>query len=91
MFRRKKHECVKAECEEIEIHDSRNDASKFYQKIKRMSEGFKCEASFCKDQDGYMVTDNKSSLELWRAHFNTTLNGVMLLELMVIKKGRYGS
>ena len=29
---------------------------------------------FCKDQDGDMVTDIKSSLELWRAHFNATLN-----------------
>ena len=36
-FRRKKHEFVKAECEEIEIHGSRNDARKFFQKIKRMS------------------------------------------------------
>ena len=43
--------------------------------IKRMSEGFKSKASFCKDQDGNMVTDIKSSLELWRAHFNATLNG----------------
>ena len=42
--------------------------------IKRMSEGFKSKASFCKGQDGNMVTDIKSSLELWRAHFNATLN-----------------
>ena len=27
-----------------------------------------------KDQDGNMVTDIKSSLDLWRAHFNITLN-----------------
>ena len=38
------------------MHGSRNDAQKFFQKIKRMSE-----ASFCKDQDGNMVTDIKSS------------------------------
>ena len=70
MFRRKKHEFVKAECEEIEMHGSRNDARKFFQTIKRMSE-----ASFCKNQDGNMMTDIRSSLELWRAHFNATLNG----------------
>ena len=29
LFRRKKHEFVKADCEEIEIHGSRNDARKF--------------------------------------------------------------
>ena len=57
------------------MHGSRNDARKFFQIIKRMSEGFKFKASFCKDQDGNMVTDIKSSLELWRAHFNATLNG----------------
>ena len=44
-------------------------------KIKRMSERFKSGASFCKDQDGNMLTDIKSSLELWRPHFNATLNG----------------
>ena len=64
MFRRKKHEFVKAECEEIVMHASRNDARKFFQKIKRMSEGFNSKASFCKDQDGNMVTDIKSSLEI---------------------------
>ena len=75
LFRRKKHEFVKAECEEIEMHGSRNDARKFFQMIKRMSEGFKSKPSFCKDQDGNMVTDIKSSLDLWRAQFNAILNG----------------
>ena len=74
LFRRKKHEFVKAKSEEIEMHDSRNDARQFFQKIKRMSEEFQSKASFCKDQDGNMVTDIKSSLEIWRAHFNATLN-----------------
>ena len=75
MFRRNKHEFVKAEYEEIEMHGSRNDARKFFQMIKRMSEGFKSKPSFCKDQDGNMVADIESSLELWRTHFNATLNG----------------
>ena len=71
LFRRKKHEFVKAECEKIEFHGSR----KLFQKIKQMSEGFKSRTSLCKDQDGNIVTDIKSSLELRRAHFNATLNG----------------
>ena len=54
------------------MHGSRNGTSQFFQKIKRMSEGFKSAASFCKDQYGNMVTDIKRSLE--RAHFNATLN-----------------
>ena len=33
LFRRKKNEFVKTECEEIEMHGSRNDAQKFFQKI----------------------------------------------------------
>ena len=57
------------------MHGSRKDARKFFQMIKRMSEGLKSKASFCKDQDRNMVTDIKSSLVLWRAHFNATLNG----------------
>ena len=52
------------------MHGSKNDTWKFFQKIKRKSG-----ASFCKDQDGNMVTNIKSSLELWRAHFNSILNG----------------
>ena len=74
LFRRKKHEFLKTGCEEIEMNGSRNDARKFLQMIKRMSDGFKSKAFFCKDQDRNMATDIKSSLELWRAHFNATLN-----------------
>ena len=69
------HEFVKSKCEKIEMHGSSNDAWKFFQKLKRMSEGFKSEASFCKDQEGNMVTAIKSSLDLGRAHFNAILNG----------------
>ena len=64
-------ELVKAESEEIEMHASGNDARKFFQKIKGTSEGFKTGVSFCKDQDGSLVTDIKSSLELWPADFHT--------------------
>ena len=74
-FHRKKPEFVTAKCEQMEMHGSRNDARKFFQNIKHMSEGFKTEASFCKDQDGNSLTDIKSSLDLWRALFNAILNG----------------
>ena len=62
LFPRKKHEFVKAEYKEIEMHGSRNDARKFFQKVKCMSEGFKSKPSLCKVQDGNMLTDIKSSL-----------------------------
>ena len=55
------------------MHDSRNDARKFLQKIKRMSEGCRTGASFCKHQDGNLVTDIKCSVDLWRAYFNVML------------------
>ena len=45
IFHRKKHEFVKAECENFEMHGSRNDARKFLQKLKRISEGLKAGAS----------------------------------------------
>ena len=57
------------------MHGSKNHALKFFQKIKRMSEGFKFKAPLCKTQYGNMVTYIKSSQELWRAQFNATLNG----------------
>ena len=40
-----------------------------------MFEVFKTGASFCTDQDGNLVTDIKSLLDLWWAHFNSILNG----------------
>ena len=43
--------------------------------FRRLSVYLKAGASFCKDQDGNMVTDIKSSLDLWRTHFNAILNG----------------
>ena len=57
------------------MHVSRNDARNIFQRNKHMSEGFKSKAYFCKDQDGNVVTDVKSYLRLWWAHFNATRNG----------------
>ena len=57
------------------MHGSRNDAWKFFQKIKGMSESFKTVDYSCKDQDGNLVTDITSALDLWQANFNAILNG----------------
>ena len=78
---RKKLEFVKAEREQIEMHGSWNNARKFYQKIKHMSEGFKTGASFCKDQDGNLVTDIKSSLDLRHTYMHTYLVRHTYIEL----------
>ena len=46
--------------------------------LRRLSvslKDMKSKASFCKYQDGNVVTDIKSTLELWRAHLNAILNG----------------
>jgi len=75
LFRKKKFEFIKAECEQIEMHGNRNGVQNFFEKVKRMTQGFKTGASFCKDRNGNLVTDVKSSLDIWRAHFDKVLNG----------------
>jgi hypothetical protein len=75
LFKRKKSEFLRQECEEIEMHGSRNEARKFYQKVKRMAHGSKTGAPSCRDKDGNLVTDVNSKLEIWRAHFCEVLNG----------------
>ena len=47
--RRKKKEHERREREEFEMHRCRNGARKFYQKVKRLTEGYKLGASSCKD------------------------------------------
>ena len=44
----------------------RNDARKFYQQIKRPTEGFKPGASSCKYENGNLVTDSQEKLRLYR-------------------------
>ena len=51
----------------------RNNARKFYQKVKRLTEGYKLEASSCKNEHGNFVTDPQGVLRLWRKHFSTLL------------------
>ena len=57
------------------MHRYRNDARKFYQKVKRLTEGNKSGASSCKDKNGNLVTDLQGVLRLWRKNFSTILQG----------------
>ena len=57
------------------MHRCRNDARKFYQKLKRLTEGYKPGASSGKDENGNLVTDPQGVLRLWRKHFSTPLQG----------------
>ena len=47
-----KREKKRREREEVETYRCRNDARKVYQKVKCLTEGYKPEASFCKDEHG---------------------------------------
>ena len=64
LFRRKKKEQKRSEPEEVEMHRCRNDARKFYQKAKCLTEGIKLGASSCKDENGNLVTDLQGILRL---------------------------
>ncbi|XP_051858036.1 uncharacterized protein LOC127565056 [Drosophila albomicans] len=75
IFRRKKREKEKRECEELEVLQDRNDARKFYQQVNRLTHGFKTGASNCRDENGNLVTDTQCTLRLWRAHFSKLLAG----------------
>ena len=55
------------------MHRCSNDARKFYQKVKRLTQGYKPEVSSCKDENGNLVTDPQGVLRLWRKHFSTLL------------------
>ena len=57
------------------MYRSRNDARKFYQKVKRLTEGHKPGVSSCKDEHDNLVTDPQGVLRLWRKHFSTLLQG----------------
>ena len=45
------------ERKEIEMYKCRNDARKFYQKLKLLTEGYKPGASSCKDEHENLVTN----------------------------------
>ena len=63
----------KAVCEEVEMHRCRNDARKFYQKVKRLTEGLKPGASSCKDKNLCLIKDPQGVLGLWKKHCSTLL------------------
>lgn len=75
LFRRKKREAEIRELEDIEMSRSSNNARKFFQKVKRQTEGLKTGAFACKDENGDLVTDIDRMLGLWREHFSGLLNG----------------
>ena len=75
LFRQKKREAERRECEDIEMHGDRNEVRKFFEKIRRQTEGFKTGTTSCRDENGNLVTDIQGILGLWREHFSTLLNG----------------
>ncbi|XP_020806218.1 uncharacterized protein LOC110182509 [Drosophila serrata] len=75
LFRRKKREQERRECESIESSRCRNEARNFYQSVKRLTQGFKTGGVACKDDDGNLVTDAEIVLRLWREHFSSLLAG----------------
>ncbi|XP_037930779.1 uncharacterized protein LOC119665622 [Teleopsis dalmanni] len=75
LFRRKKRDQERREREEIEVCRNRNDARKFYQKVNRLTQGFKPGASTCKDENGNLVTDTQNVLKVWKEHFSKLLSG----------------
>ena len=75
LFKRKKCEAERRELDGIEMNCSRNEARKFYERIKRQAGGLKTGAAACKDESGNLVTYIQGMLKLWRQHFNSLLNG----------------
>ncbi|XP_054084799.1 uncharacterized protein LOC128921370 [Zeugodacus cucurbitae] len=73
--KQKQKEAEMREYEELEKLADRGNARKFYEKMKRLNEGFKTGASSCRDQGGNLVTDVQGILGLWREHFSDLLNG----------------
>ncbi|XP_060665319.1 uncharacterized protein LOC132797575 [Drosophila nasuta] len=75
LFRCKKKEQERRECESIESSRCRNEARNFYQRVKRLTQGFKTGAVACRDDDGNLVTEADVVLKLWRDHFSSLLSG----------------
>ncbi|XP_037928856.1 uncharacterized protein LOC119663271 [Teleopsis dalmanni] len=75
LFRRKKRDQERREQEKIEVCRNRNDGSKFYRKVNRLTQGFKPGASTCKDENSNLVTDTQNVLKVWKEHFSKLLSG----------------
>ncbi|XP_070137980.1 uncharacterized protein [Drosophila bipectinata] len=65
LFRRKKKEQERRECESTESSRRRNKACNFYQRVKRLTQGFKTGAMACRDDDGNLVTEAEVVPNLW--------------------------
>ena len=57
------------------MYRCRNEARKFYQEVKRLTEGYKPGACSCKDENGNLETGPQGVLRLWRKHYYTLLEG----------------
>ncbi|XP_070138628.1 uncharacterized protein [Drosophila bipectinata] len=75
LFRRKKKEQEGRECESTESSRCRNEARNFYQRVKRLTQGFKTGTVACRDNDGNLVTETEVVLRLWRDQFSSLLSG----------------
>ncbi|XP_049304006.1 uncharacterized protein LOC125776321 [Bactrocera dorsalis] len=73
--RQKKKEAEMREYEQLDKLADRGNARKFYEKMRRLTEGFKTGAYSCRTPQGDLVTDGQSILKLWREHFSSLLNG----------------
>ena len=62
--RRKQREFERREREELEELHDRNEIRKFYQRVNRLSQGFKPKPSNCRDNNGNLVVDTQSALRL---------------------------
>ncbi|XP_055839098.1 uncharacterized protein LOC129907077 [Episyrphus balteatus] len=74
-IRRKKRQHEKEAIVEIEGCYNRNDVRKFYQKVKRTSQGYKPRTEVCKDQQGNIVVETQTMLRIWKDHFCNLYNG----------------
>ncbi|XP_050339414.1 uncharacterized protein LOC126765720 [Bactrocera neohumeralis] len=71
----KKKEAEMREYEELDKLADRGNARKFYEKMRRLTQGLKTKAYSCRTQSSDLVTDAQSILKLWREHFSSLLNG----------------
>lgn len=75
LLRKKKREHEKRAVESIEGCTGRGDVRKFYQRVKRSTQGYKARTEACRDERGNVVVDTQSVLRIWKEHFSRLLNG----------------
>ncbi|XP_050335103.1 uncharacterized protein LOC126762422 [Bactrocera neohumeralis] len=60
---------------ELDKMADKGNARKFYERMRRLTEGFKTGAYSCRTPKGDLVTDVQSILKLWKEHLSSLLNG----------------